>query len=149
MKEKIKNLFIIILPLLGGILVSLLTNSKNYKVINKPPLSPPSIVFPIVWTILYILMGISFYLTNKEMDNDQINKSFIMQLIINYIWPFIFFNLKLYAISALWLVLLIVWVFRMTIELYKSKKIAGLLQIPYIIWLLFALYLNIGVAILN
>ncbi len=149
MKEKIKNLFIILLPLFGGILVSLLTNSKNYMIMKKPPLSPPGFIFPITWTILYLLMGISFYISHKAEASTQTTKAYIMQLIINYIWPFLFFSLNLYTLAALWLVLLIIWVVRMTINFYHNKKIAGLLQIPYIIWLAFALYLNIGVAVLN
>ena len=148
-KQIIKNILIVLLPLLGGIIVSLLTDSKSYKVLNKPLLSPPSIVFPIAWTILYLLMGISLLISLKENKESDVIKSFVLQLIFNYLWPILFFTLKMYTFSIVVLLILIVLVINMIISLYKSKKIAGILQFPYFIWLLFALYLNIGVAILN
>lgn len=148
-KQIIKNILIVLLPLLGGIIVSLLTDSKSYKVLNKPLLSPPSIVFPIAWTILYLLMGISLLISLKENKESDVIKSFVLQLIFNYLWPILFFTLKMYTFSIVVLLILIVLVINMIINLYKSKKIAGILQFPYFIWLLFALYLNIGVAILN
>ena len=151
MKAKmiIKNLLIILFPLIGGILISLFTNSKSYKVINKPPLSPPGIIFPIVWTILYLLMGISFLISSKVKNDRQLNRVFITQLIINYVWPILFFSIKAYTFSVVWLIILLTTVIDMIVKLYNNKKIAGILQFPYFIWLLFALYLNIGVAILN
>lgn len=148
-KQIIKNILIVLLPLLGGIIVSLLTDSKSYKVLNKPLLSPPSIVFPIAWTILYLLMGISLLISLKENKESDVIKSFVLQLIFNYLWPILFFTLKMYTFSIVVLLILIVLVINMIINLYKNKKIAGILQFPYFIWLLFALYLNIGVAILN
>lgn len=148
-KQIIKNILIVLLPLLGGIIVSLLTDSKSYKVLNKPLLSPPSIVFPIAWTILYLLMGISLLISLKENKESDVIKSFVLQLIFNYLWPILFFTLKMYTFSIVVLLILIVLVINMIINFYKSKKIAGILQFPYFIWLLFALYLNIGVAILN
>ena len=148
-KQIIKNILIVLLPLLGGIIVSLLTDSKSYKVLNKPLLSPPSIVFPIAWTILYLLMGISLLISLKENKESDVIKSFVLQLIFNYLWPILFFTLKMYTFSIVVLLILIVLVINIIINLYKSKKIAGILQFPYFIWLLFALYLNIGVAILN
>lgn len=147
MKEKLKSILIIIFPLVGGIIVSLLTNTNSYKAMEKPFLSPPAIVFPIAWTILYLLMGISLYIVLK--DNKEMIKPFLIQLFINYLWPFIFFSLKKYILSAIVLLLLIACVIDMIINFYNTKKIAGILQFPYFIWLLFALYLNIGVAILN
>ena len=147
MKEKLKSILIIIFPLVGGIIVSLLTNTNGYKAMEKPLLSPPAIVFPIAWTILYLLMGISLYMVLKA--NKEMLKPFLIQLFINYLWPFIFFSLKKYILSAIVLLLLIACVIDMIIKFYNTKKIAGILQFPYFIWLLFALYLNIGVAILN
>ena len=147
MKEKLKSILIIIFPLVGGIIVSLLTNTNGYKAMEKPFLSPPAIVFPIAWTVLYLLMGISLYMVLKV--NKEMIKPFLIQLIINYLWPFIFFSLKKYILSAVVLLLLIACVIDMIIKFYNTKKIAGILQFPYFIWLLFALYLNIGVAILN
>lgn len=149
MKKVIKNIIIVIAPLIGGFLSSLLANLKNYNIINKPMFSPPKIVFPIVWSILYLLFGISFYLANKDYENKKITSSAIINLILNYSWTFIFFKLKMYIISAIELVLIILSTIKFIIELYKKNKTAALLQFPYLVWLLVALYLNIGVIILN
>lgn len=149
MKKILKNIITIIGPLIGGTLISLFTGSKAYKVINKPILSPPGWIFPVMWSILYILMGISLYMVLKENNNTKSKRIFLTQLIVNYIWPILFFKLKLYILSAFWLVLLIYLVINMITNFYSIKKLAGNLQIPYFIWLLFALYLNIGVALLN
>ena len=97
----------------------------------------------------YLLMGISLLISLKENKESDVIKSFVLQLIFNYLWPILFFTLKMYTFSIVVLLILIVLVINMIINLYKSKKIAGILQFPYFIWLLFALYLNIGVAILN
>ncbi|MBQ6841361.1 MAG: tryptophan-rich sensory protein [Bacilli bacterium] len=145
--KKLKSLFIIFGPLIGGILVGIISQSKNYQYFIKPILSPPGFIFPIVWSILYLLMGISLYIIKKEKQSIKI--TFLLQLLTNYLWPILFFNFKLYTISAVWLILLIALTIKMIIEFYNIKKIAGLLQFPYFLWLLFALYLNIGVAILN
>jgi hypothetical protein len=149
MKKVIKNIIIVIAPLIGGFLSSLLANFKNYNIINKPIFSPPKIVFPIVWSILYLLFGISFYLANKDYENKKITSSAIINLILNYSWTFIFFKLKMYIISAIELVLIILSTIKFIIELYKENKTAAFLQLPYLVWLLVALYLNIGVIILN
>lgn len=149
MKKVIKNIIIVIAPLIGGFLSSLLANFKNYNIINKPIFSPPKIVFPIVWSILYLLFGISFYLANKDYENKKITSSAIINLILNYSWTFIFFKLKMYIISAIELVLIILSTIKFIIELYKENKTAAFLQLPYLLWLLVALYLNIGVIILN
>lgn len=149
MKKVIKNIIIVIAPLIGGFLSSLLANLKNYNIINKPIFSPPKIVFPIVWSILYLLFGISFYLANKDYENKKITSSAIINLILNYSWTFIFFKLKMYIISAIELVLIILSTIKFIIELYKENKTAAFLQLPYLVWLLVALYLNIGVIILN
>lgn len=149
MKKVIKNIIIVIAPLIGGFLSSLLANFKNYNIINKPIFSPPKIVFPIVWSILYLLFGISFYLANKDYENKKITSSAIINLILNYSWTFIFFKLKMYIISAIELVLIILSTIKFIIELYKENKTAAFLQFPYLVCLLVALYLNIGVIILN
>lgn len=145
----IKNIIIIFGPLICGIVVGFLTKSSIYSDLNKPPFSPPGIVFPIAWGILYLLMGISAYLIIKETNKLSTLKTYIVQLIINLIWPFLFFNLKFYNFSAIWLSLLIYLVLMMIKEFSRIKKIASYLQFPYLLWLLFALYLNIGVAFLN
>lgn len=147
---KIKKLIIsILIPLLLGIIVSLFINTDIYDVIIKPEISPPKIVFPIVWTILYILMGISNYIINKDNKKEVPNLIYYISLAINLIWPIIFFNTQEYLISLLIIIILIIFVALTIIEYFKISKIAGYLQIPYIIWLLFALYLNYQVLILN
>ena len=118
----------------------------------KPPLSPPAIVFPIVWTILYALMGISAarirLAPNSRAQNQGIN-FFIAQLIVNFFWSLIFFNAQSYGLALIWLILLLVLVFGMILSFRKTDRLAALLQIPYLLWLIFAAYLNWGVWVLN
>lgn len=136
----------IFIPLLIGTIIGLISNTNNYSVMNKPALSPPAIVFPIVWSILYLLLGISYFLTNKTRE---INKVYYLNLFLNFIWPILFFNFKLYLISVAVLLLLIINLIELIITFYKDNKTSGYLNILYLIWLLFAFYLNIGVYILN
>ena len=135
---------------IGGIVGFLISNFIDYNIINKPPLSPPSIVFPIIWTILYILMGTSYgILKTKELIDDETNMIYYTQLLVNVTWPIVFFVFKWRFVSILWIILLLILVVYMTIKFYRKSKIAGLLQIPYILWTIFATYLTIGVYILN
>ena len=147
----IKRIIYSLLPIVGGALVGLIISGyMNYGDMVKPPLSPPSYIFPIVWTILYILMGISYFIATKDNGNDkELNKIYILQLLVNFFWPIIFFVLKMYFTAFLWIILLIILVIVMIKELLKNNKISGYLQIPYLIWLLFATYLNIGIFLLN
>ena len=148
-KKIIKFIIYVFGPLIIGSIVGISIGSESYKIVAKPVLSPPGIVFPIAWSILYILMGISFYIVSKnELDNKTI-AIYLTGLAINYIWPFLFFKLNYYYLSAVWIVILIYFVINMIVRFYNIKKIAGLLQLPYLLWLLFALYLNVGVALLN
>ena len=137
----------IIIPLIFGTIIGLLSGlNNNYDNFIKPDIMPPNIVFPIVWTILYILMGISNYLVEK---NNRKNVYYYPQLIINLIWPILFFIFKLYFISIIWLILLLIIVILMIIDFYKENKISAYLNIPYLLWILFALILNILVYQLN
>ena len=142
MKNLIKN---ILIPVIMGSVIGLIISPfMNYQDLNKPPLSPPGIVFPIVWTILYIIMGYSSYKQNEQ------NKTiYYTQLIVNGLWSIIFFIFKWYLISTIWIILLIILVTIMIYKFYKENKIAGLINIPYLIWLFFALYLSFGVYLLN
>ena len=118
----------------------------------KPALSPPAIVFPIVWTILYALMGISaarIRLAPPSRQQQQGTNLFIAQLIVNFFWSLFFFNLQAYGFSLLWLILLWVLVFLMILSFRKTDRLAAILQIPYLLWLTFAAYLNWGVWMLN
>ena len=147
----IKRIIYSLLPIVGGVLVDLIISGyMNYGDMVKPPLSPPSYIFPIVWTILYILMGISYFIATKDKENDKdLNQIYILQLLVNFFWPIIFFVLGMYFTAFLWIILLIILVIVMIKELLKNNKISGYLQIPYFIWLLFATYLNIGIFLLN
>ncbi len=142
MKRLIKN---ILVPVIMGSIIGLIISPfMNYQSLNKPPLSPPSLTFPIVWTILYIIMGYSFY------KQDEQNKTiYYLQLIVNGLWSIFFFIFKWYLFSFLWIILLIILVIIMITKFYKENKISGLLNIPYLIWLLFASYLSFGVYLLN
>ena len=145
----------IALPLLVGILASLLTRQsmEAFAALNQPPLSPPAIVFPIVWTFLYILMGIGFYLVvTSEGNEEDIQKAVIvygLQLSVNFLWPTFFFNLQWYLFSFFWLLLLWILVLIMLVRFARVSQIAAYINIPYLIWLTFAAYLNLGIFLLN
>lgn len=143
-----KSIFI---PLaIGGIVGLIISNFMDYNALNKPPLSPPSILFPIMWTILYILMGFSYGIlkSNYKIDMD-IKFIYYLQLGVNALWSIFFFVLKLRLFSFIWILLLALLVFIMIIKFYQKNKISGLLQIPYLLWVLFASYLNFGFYLLN
>lgn len=141
----------ILIPIIVGGLVGLITsNAIKYNTLIKPVLAPPSILFPIVWTILYTLMGISYgILESKKLINPEIKFIYYFQLFINALWPIAFFVLEWRLFAFIWLLLLIVSVIIMVIRFYKQNKLAGLLQIPYLVWLIFAAYLNLAIYLLN
>ena len=156
MKIRWKTLiFNLAVPLITGAVSGFLTRSamQQYGQLNQPPLSPPSAVFPVVWTTLFLLMGISAYLVTKK-RSDRL-KSFDLpavywiQLIVNFIWPLIFFNLSIYGIALAWLILLIILVIYMIFQFHDITPAAGWLQVPYLLWLIFAGYLNAGIWLLN
>ena len=113
--------------------------------VQQPPLSPPSIVFPIVWAILFALMGIGAARVSLQPQGYHQGRGLnlmIIQLAVNFCWPLLFFNLRAYALSLLWLLMLLGLVIRMALEFYITDKPAAFAQIPYIIWLCFAAVLN-------
>ena len=135
------------IPLIVGIVVSLIMMPFNdYSSLHQPPLAPPSIVFPIAWTIIYILMGISAYIVSEK--NGPLG-TYYFQLVLNGLWSIIFFVFKLRFLSFIWIIILFLVVIKMIKEFLKVSKIAGYLQLPYLLWLIFAGYLNLGVYILN
>ncbi len=157
MFAKIKPYIISILIALGvGGLSALLTMGSMdiYKEIKTPPLSPPSILFPIAWTALYILMGISAAMIYKDSFASVKEKKLALSpyassLIVNFAWSIIFFNFRAFLVAFVWLLFLLFLIIR-TIFLYaKINKTAAHLQIPYAIWVAFAGYLNIGIFLLN
>ena len=138
-----------------GALAGLLTRegTRRYAAsVLKPPLSPPAIVFPIVWAILYALMGVGaarVYQTPGSAARTRGLRLFWAQLAVNFVWSILFFNLRAFGLSFAWLVLLWVLILLMTLAFGKVDRTAALLQIPYLIWVAFAGYLNLGVRLLN
>lgn len=141
----------ILMPVILGTIIGLITSSSmDYSMLNKPFLSPPGILFPIVWTILYILMGISYaLLRTKNLTNKKIDFIYYLQLFVNLLWSIFFFVLKWRLFSIVWIVLLVVLVIIMIKEFFYKNKLSAILQLPYLLWLAFATYLNIAIYLLN
>ena len=121
-------------------------------VMEKPPLSPPAILFPIVWVVLFALMGIGaarIYLAPPSEARSRSLPIFLAQLAVNFFWSIIFFNLQAYGFALLWLLFLWLLILWMILTFRKVDRIAALLQIPYLLWVTFAAYLNLGVWLLN
>lgn len=146
----------IIIPLFIGGLSAFLTrdNMNIYDEINTPPLSPPGILFPVVWTVLYILMGVSSGLIwqkrgeNKEKAENAL-LIYAVSLVFNFIWSILFFNFRLFLLSFIWLVVLLILIILTVVKYKKILPLAAFLQIPYILWVSFAGYLNFGIYLLN
>lgn len=141
----------ILIPLLVGVIVGFITSgAMSNSNLVEPSFAPPAILFPIVWTILYTLMGVSYGIleTNNLVDSD-INSIYYSQLFVNALWSIIFFVLKWRLFAFIWIILLIVLVIKMIISFYNKNKTAGLLQIPYLIWITFAAILNLSIFLLN
>ena len=138
-----------------GALAGLLTRdgTKLYAAyILKPPLSPPALVFPVAWAVLYALMGTGaarIYLTPASGVRARGLRLFLVQLAFNFLWSVIFFNFQAFGLAFLWLVILWALILMMTFTFGKADRLAALLQIPYLLWVLFAGYLNVGVWLLN
>ena len=153
-KIKWKQLIIsLAIPLAVGVLSSIFTSSNMelYKNLNSPPLSPPGSVFPVVWTVLYILMGIAAYLVyiSDSKETKTALTLYYIQLAANFIWTLIFFNLQSYLFSFIWLMFLWVLVLIMLKRFSTISKVSMWINVPYLIWLTFAAYLNLGIFLLN
>ena len=147
--------FWIVLAEAVGALSGWLTR-KGVKVYNatvqQPLLSPPSMVFPIIWGILFALMGIGaarIYLAPASNARSRSLLLFLVQLAFNFVWSIIFFNLQTFGFAFLWLIVLWVLILLMILSFRKVDKPAAWLQIPYLLWVTFAAYLNLGVWLLN
>lgn len=143
----------LLIPLAVGGLSALLTmqSMEIYGNLNQPPLSPPGFLFPIVWAVLFILMGISSYLIYVS-DNQNKKRAltiYAVQLFFNFVWSLIFFNMQAYLFAFIWLVILWLFIIAMIVSFWKISKPAALLQIPYLLWVTFAGYLNLGIFLLN
>ncbi len=155
MKIDWKKLLICLgIPLAVGGLSALLSGGMTqYRAMNQPPLSPPGWVFPVVWTVLYLLMGYASYLiwTSDAPQNEKRGALILYgaQLVANFIWPLIFFRAQMYLTALIWLVVLWVLIFLTIRAFSKINERAGDLLIPYILWVTFAAYLNLGVYLLN
>lgn len=155
-KNRIKTYaFWIFLSEAAGVLSALLTRNSMVlytEGIIQPPLSPPAVLFPIVWTVLYALMGIGAARVDLAEVSPEQRKSlrlFLVQLAVNFFWSILFFNFQAFGLSLLWLLLLWVLIILMIRAFWKVDKPAALLQIPYLLWVTFAGYLNFGVWVLN
>ena len=138
------------LLIIGGIVGIITSNSMDYNDLIKPTLSPPGIVFPIAWTIIYLLIGISYTLLKEKGElPKETQQLYYTQLIFNYLWTFIFFVFRLRLLSVLWIIILDILVIIMTYQFYRQNKLSGILLVPYVLWLLFATYLNISIYFLN
>lgn len=153
---KLKPLIIsILISLSTGIISGLITiNSQNtYSTIETPFFAPPGFLFPIVWSILYLLMGISAYIVYssgaKPSDKQAALAIYALSLVINFIWPILFFNAKLYLISFIWLIILWIFILLTILAYSKINKTAAYLQIPYLLWVTFAGILNLAIVVLN
>lgn len=149
--SKIKSIFYLFLPIILGSLVGLLI-SKNidYSNLTKPLFAPPKILFPIAWTIIYLLLGISYYLYKRKIEHfTKTDFIYYASLTINLLWSIIFFLLKWRFIAILWIILLDISILYLVYLFYKEDKISAYLNIPYILWLILATYLTIGIYILN
>ncbi len=122
-----------------------------YGELILPSFAPPGYVFPIVWTVLYILMGVGAGLVyvSPSSKRDEAITWYVLQLAVNFLWPVIFFSQRWYLFAFLWLCLLLWLVFRMTQKFFRVRQTAAFLQLPYIVWLLFAALLNLSVVFLN
>ena len=156
MKESWKKLLIALaIPLGVGGLSALLSGGgmKAFEQMNKPPRSPPGWLFPVVWTVLYLAMGLASYLVSEANvpagEKHRALRAYALQLVFNFFWSILFFRFGLYYTSFVWLVALWVLILVTAVRFCRIDRRAGVLLIPYLLWVTFAGYLNLGVAMLN
>ena len=140
------------IPLAAGGLSALLTRGsmESFEALNKPPLSPPGWLFPVVWTVLFVLMGIASYLAAVSGGPNRTALAvYGVQLLFNFVWPLLFFRLAQYLPAFIWLVILWVLILVTAVLFYRISKPAGYLMLPYLAWVAFAGYLNLAIFLLN
>ena len=153
--QRRKLIICLAVPLLVGGLSAFLTRGgmEQFNMLNKPPLTPPAWVFPVVWTILYILMGIASYLVLASGKQDVLIRMAVaaygVQLGFNFLWPVLFFNRMWYLFAFFWLIMLEILIILTSFLFSAVSRTAGMLMIPYVIWVAFAGYLNLAVWVLN
>ena len=153
-KWNVYAIWILITEAVGGLSAWLTREGTKVfgETVAQPPLSPPMLLFPIVWGILYLLMGISaarIYLEPPTLMRSRGLNLYVAQLIVNFFWSLIFFNAQAFGFAFFWLLLLWVLVLLMILTFRKTDPFAAWLQVPYLLWLTFAAYLNLGVWLLN
>ncbi len=150
-ENKTKIGWVVVTLIAGGLGALLSGGFGDYKTYKQPLLSPPAILFPIVWTLLYILIGIAAGIVaeSRDLDKGKGLKLYVLQLAVNVIWPIIFFKFEALKFACFWLALLIVTVVLTVFSFYRIEKKAAFLLLPYLAWCLFALYLNFGIVVLN
>lgn len=145
-----KLLISILIPVFLSLIIGLIIKDYNdYNNLIKPFFAPPGILFPIIWTILYILMGVSAYIIYNQTKNIKDLTIYLIQLIINLFWSALFFIFKLRFLAFIWILFLIILVIIMIYQFYKISKLAAYLQFPYLIWIIFATVLNLAIFLLN
>jgi benzodiazapine receptor len=156
LSNKLKLTISILIPLIVGFTSSLFTMNSIptwYQTLVKPSLNPPNWIFAPVWTLLYILIGVSLYLVwKKGFKNKKVRIGiylFSVQLILNFLWTFLFFGLRFPSIASMEIVALWIFILLTIIKFYKVSKIAAYMLIPYILWVSFASYLSFSVFLLN
>lgn len=156
MKIKWKTLTAcLLIPVAAGALSAFLTRNgmQAFEQARQPVLTPPQWLFPIVWTVLYLMMGTASYLVAVSKKPLQLRRQaltvYAFQLAVNVIWPLIFFNLRQYLLAFIWLIFLWLLVWLTFTAFSRVNKTAGKLLVPYLLWLLFAAYLNFSVYLLN
>lgn len=141
----------ILIPVVSGTVVGLIISGfMDYNALEKPVLAPPPIIFPIAWSILYVLMGVSFgMLKSKNLADPRVTAVYYAQLAVNLLWPIFFFVLKWRLFAFIWIVILAILVIVTAVRFYRKYDTAGLLLLPYAAWTVFASYLNLFIYILN
>lgn len=153
--DKKRLIICLAIPLVVGGAAGLLTmnSMEAFEALNQPPLSPPGWLFLVVWTVLYVLMGIASYLVSvSDAPHEEKARAlwtYGIQLAFNFLWPIAFFNLKWYLFAFLWLVILWILILITALRFGRIRKPAGYLLVPYLLWVAFAGYLNLGIYLLN
>lgn len=150
-----KLILCLAVPLVIGGIAALISGGgmADYRNLNQPPLAPPGWVFPVVWTVLYLLMGYASYrVLTSEKEPSQIRKAlrlYAVQLLVNFLWPLVFFGLNWRLAAFFILILLWILIFFTMREFSEIDELAGDLLLPYIVWVTFAGYLNFATYLLN
>ena len=154
--KKWKSLIVCLaIPLAVGGLSAWLSGSgmSAFSQLNQPPLSPPGWLFPVVWTILYLLMGYASWLVlTSDKPREQVRcalKVYGLQLAVNFFWSIFFFSFQKYLFSFFWLLFLWILIIVTMVRFYRTRRFAGELLVPYFLWVTFAGYLNFAVYLLN